>query len=195
MLVTLVAVGCGFSARAGESPTDSKVDGPRATGEDAGVDGTAAGTCMAANQRVCIDSKHSGYCDSGLQKHADRDCPPGSSCVDGYCGVPAGATPCTSEGTCINGQVCDLYTVGMVLAGFCTTSYGNITTGSCSAQGSDPLCHTGWCVQIGETQRCLRPCNSSSDCLLGSSQACDQISSPTTIEGTTVAGQKACWPD
>jgi hypothetical protein len=175
-LVSVTLVSCGFTVS-----LDREIDAIAVAGD-------------VFCGRVCVDSTHSGHCIGGTNV-TDRSCPPGSTCMDGYCAPPLAATTCVDNTQCAATQVCDLYVVNSVLSGYCTDVFGP-SAGSCPQAGDDPNCIGGICAARtdGSDRRCMRPCVTSAGCI-GSSQKCSSVGFPMTIEGTTTAGQKYCVPD
>ena len=187
---------CSFSAPGGGDPIMTgdgapAIDGPPSVTDVALPIDAPPGVCVVDGTRVCVDATHSGHCVSGGEV-IDRDCPPSSTCAQGFCAPPVGAAGCVGDVQCSGGQVCDVYVVGGVLVGFCTDPIG-ANSGSCSVAGNDPSCDSGICAS-GDSTRCLSPCTSGNDCV-GSSQICVSISNPTTIEGQSTSNTRHCVPD
>ncbi|HUJ58138.1 MAG TPA: hypothetical protein VLX92_06590 [Kofleriaceae bacterium] len=167
-------------------PIDARpIDAPR--------DAAMGASCLFPGERVCPDPGHAAACDLTFQPVIDRTCPPGSSCSQGHCRAPAGATACKQQGDCSGVQVCDLYVVLGFLVGACTDPMG--ATGPytpCSPIGDDTACQSGICTESsGGTAQCLVPCQVGSDAECPG-HACDSIASPATIEGVSTFGKWGC---
>src|SRR5262245_32569107 len=103
--------GGGTSGSGGTAGTSGAGGRPDASIRDGAMPDAATGLCITDGQRICLTPVQSGHCEllGVLMPVADRDCPPGSLCVGGYCQPPAGANSCTSIADCTNNQVCNLY--------------------------------------------------------------------------------------
>jgi len=151
-----------------------------------GDDGTS-GMSPDADVRSTVDASSATAC--------ERTCPSGSTCSNGHCQPPAGATSCTKASDCSGSQVCDLYVVGGSLVGYCTDPFPtqNSGTSSCSSVGYTSSCPTGICAQdsSGHT-RCLTPCENGNDSTCSGDFLCKAVAEPQQIEGVSTAGQFGC---
>jgi len=182
--------GTGGSAGTGGSGGTTMPDAPMPDApvpDAAPIDAPPPGLCLSLNLRVCITSTQSGHCDNLLQPIADRSCPPGSLCSNGYCQPPNGAQQCQNRVNCGIGQACDLYVVAGQLQGYCTNDLGG--GGTFASCNDDRECRAALCVtKMDGTRNCLALCMSS--CPGGT---CDLVTQPATIEGVSTSAIKSCF--
>jgi hypothetical protein len=154
------------------------------------------GACTTAGERLCVDVHHSGHCDQSLGLLADRDCPPDSMCLGGYCQPNVSAATCARQGDCALGRVCDLFVVSGKLTGFCSLAGGSgpVYT-ACTATNQTATCESGLCSTgtILGVHECLTPCTglSGGDCTNGG--ICETLVDPVTIEGVSTTGLHGCF--
>jgi hypothetical protein len=176
-----LCVSCGFQPA---TLTTNEVDASGQGGSNVGSAGSGSGSgsnsggCVNG-MRACKGTAQSGVCVGGVVQ-VDRDCPPTSTCSNGYCQPPPGATACSDDATC-SGAVCDPYVIGgTVISGFCTPP-GPGTRGADASCNVDSDCATGLCVQ----QQCYGECTTGvTQC--PHNQDCDTFSchsEPLTLEG------------
>jgi hypothetical protein len=150
-------------------------------------------------KRACTGMKtESVLCENGTFV-ADRTCPSGSSCGDGYCGVPSAGSnntglscdgPSGPNATlCFNGASmplpdCQPFVQAGAIVWACAAPVGNGIVGTMCTQGSK--CRSGFC---GSNGTCFRACGVGSDCPTSVGKwVCSPVK--ITVEGvdTTVHG-------
>lgn len=154
--------------------------------------------CGPSVARVCSDATHSAVCMlQGGQWLAfpDRACPPGSSCVSGYCNPPPATAGmgCNKNTDCLmSGYVCDIYVNTGTPTGHCTMAIpGAIGNNRCTTVGYEPKCNTGICAQASTgNPGCLERCMMSGDCPQG--KPCLAVKMPATIEGVDITSLQFC---
>lgn len=150
---------------------------------DPSGDDTSGGVDSGAGATITVDA---------ASVACERTCPPGSTCANGHCQPPAGATPCSKASDCSGGMVCDLYVSGSSLVGYCTTAFPSAGT-SCSTPGYDSACVTGICARDDDDhERCLVPCENGDDSTCPGDWTCRLVGAPLQIEGVPTSGQYAC---